>query len=41
MTQNPLVSRRSFLTHTGTGLGLVGLAALCADANDTTLPVPQ
>jgi len=35
------VSRRSFLTHTGTGLGMLGLAALCADANDTTPPDPR
>ena len=34
-------SRRTFLAHTGTGLGLLGLAALVADANDTTPPDPR
>ena len=35
------ICRRSFLAHAGTGLGLLGLAALCADADDTTLPDPR
>lgn len=35
------ISRRSFLQQTGTGLGLLGLAALCADADDTTPPDPR
>jgi hypothetical protein len=36
-----MFSRRRFLQHTGTGLGLLGLAALVADADDTTLPDPR
>lgn len=34
-------SRRSFLAQAGTGLGLLGLAALLGDANDTTPPDPR
>jgi hypothetical protein len=33
--------RRSFLAQAGTGLGLLGLAALVADGNDTTPPDPR
>lgn len=29
-------SRRQMLQHAGTGLGLLGLAALVSDANETT-----
>ncbi|MBI2804505.1 MAG: DUF1501 domain-containing protein [Planctomycetes bacterium] len=36
-----LFSRRSFLTKTGAGLGMLGLAALCADADETTTPDPR
>jgi hypothetical protein len=35
------VSRRAFLTQAGTGLGLLGLATLLAEANDTTPPDPR
>jgi hypothetical protein len=35
------ISRRHFLQYTGTGLGMLGLAALCADADDTTPPDPR
>jgi hypothetical protein len=38
MRHNVLITRRHFLKQTGTGLGLLGLAALCADADDTTPP---
>ena len=36
-----MITRRHFLQHTGTGLGLLGFAALCADADETTLPDPR
>ena len=36
-----MLNRRQILQHTGTGLGLLGLAALCADADDTTPPDPR
>ena len=36
-----MLTRRQLLTRTGTGLGLLGLGALCADADDTTLPDPR
>jgi hypothetical protein len=36
-----MVTRRQMLQHAGTGLGLLGLAALCADANNTTPPDPR
>ena len=36
-----MFTRRHFLHHTGTGLGLLGLAALVSDANDTTPPDPR
>ena len=41
MISNLNISRRSFLTRAGTGLGMLGLAALCADADDTTPPNPR
>src|ERR1051325_7643390 len=34
-------SRRQLLQHTGAGLGVLGLADLCADADDTTPPDPR
>ena len=36
-----MITRRQLLQRTGTGLGLLGLAALCADADDTTPPDPR
>jgi len=36
-----MFTRRHFLQHTGTGLGLLGLAALLGEANDTTTPDPR
>ena len=36
-----MLTRRQMLQRTGTGLGLLGLAALCADGNDTTPPDPR
>src|SRR6516162_3305612 len=35
------ITRRQMLQHAGTGLGLLGLAALFADADDTTPPDPR
>jgi hypothetical protein len=36
-----MLTRRQLLQRTGTGLGLLGLAALVADADETTLPDPR
>jgi hypothetical protein len=36
-----MLTRRQMLQHAGTGLGLLGLAALFADADDTTPPDPR
>src|SRR5437667_11303976 len=36
-----MITRRQMLQRAGTGLGLLGLAVLCADADDTTLPDPR
>ena len=41
MIGNAPFSRRHFLQQTGTGLGLLGLAALMGEANDTTPPDPR
>ena len=41
MIQRSFLSRRDLLLQAGTGLGLLGLAALCADADDTTPPDPR
>src|SRR6516165_11045691 len=41
MTQEYPITRRQMLQHAGTGLGLLGLAALFADADDTTPPDPR
>src|SRR5262245_40548785 len=41
MNQAFAVTRRQLLHHAGTGLGLLGLAAVCADADDTTPPDPR
>jgi hypothetical protein len=36
-----MITRRQMLQHAGTGLGLLGLAALLGEANDTTPPDPR
>ena len=41
MTQEYPITRRQMLQHAGTGLGLLGLAALFADADETTPPDPR
>src|SRR4051794_26305939 len=36
-----MLTRRDMLAHSGTGLGLLGLAVLLGEANDTTPPDPR